>query len=275
MTGSEALRAAVAVLRGVGIEDAARDARLLLAHALHIKADRVTLVLPEPLTPEALACFEAATAARAERKPLSHITGKRLFWGREFAVSGAVLDPRPETETLVQQALGVDFSSVLDLGTGSGCILLSLLADRPQTTGLGVDISANALAVAEANARTLGLTGRARFSLSDWFAEVAGCFDLIVSNPPYIAEAEMSALAPEVRDHEPRLALTPGGDGLAPYRLLCVQAPAYLVPGGMLMVEIGWQQGVAVAGLMAQAGFRDVALVQDLDGRDRVVRGRI
>lgn len=268
------LRGVVARLQAAGVDSPARDARLLLAHALGIAPDRVTLVLQDPLPPEAATRLEAATTARVARKPLSHITGQRLFWGRSFKVTPDVLDPRPETEILVKQALGIDFSRVLDLGTGSGAIVLSLLADRPQAQGLGVDLSPAALAVAQQNAQALGLSGRARFAMSDWFGAVEGCFDLIVSNPPYIAQAEMADLSPEVRDHEPHLALTPGGDGLAAYRVIAAQAPRFLAPGGWLMLEIGWRQGGAVADLMRAAGFGAVALCPDLDGRDRVVCGR-
>jgi release factor glutamine methyltransferase len=268
-----ALRAATAQLQAAGVEGAARDARLLLAHALGIAPDRLTLVLQDPLPPGVGPVFEAAIARRAAREPLSHITGKRLFWGREFIVSDAVLDPRPETETLVEQALGVDFATVLDLGTGSGCIVLSLLADRPRARGLGVDLSEPALKIAKANAAALGVS--TEFVLSDWFGAVEGRFDLIVSNPPYIRADEMAALSPEVRNHEPHLALTPGGDGLAAYRKICAKSPAYLAPGGWLMVETGWHQGPAVAALFSQAGFADVRIVPDLGGQDRVVRGRL
>lgn len=274
MSWTLALREASARLTAAGVPDAPRDARLLLAHARGLPPDRLTLHMADPLVPEALARFEALVAARARRAPVSHLTGQRLFWGRRFAVTPDVLDPRPETETLVALALAEPFSRVLDLGTGSGCILLSLLADRPGATGLGVDVSAAALQVAQRNAEALGLGGRAAFRCSDWCADVAGQFDLIVSNPPYIALAEMPGLSPEVRDHEPHLALTDGADGLAAYRRIAAQAPGHLAPGGRLLLEIGPTQGAAVAGLMRDAGLAGVSVHPDLDGRDRVVLAR-
>ncbi|GAB1380839.1 peptide chain release factor N(5)-glutamine methyltransferase [Pararhodobacter aggregans] len=265
----EALAQAIQRLDAAGIADAPRDARLLLAHALGIAPDRLTLVLRDPAGAEQ-AAFGEAIARRAAREPVSHITGRRLFWGRAFHVTADVLDPRPETETLIAEALGAPFTRLLDLGTGSGAILLTLLAERPAARGLGCDLSPAALAVAEGNAATLGLSGRAEFRQGDWFGPVEGRFDLIVSNPPYIAEAEMAGLAPEVL-REPRMALTPGGDGLDAYRAIARGAGAHLTPGGRLMVEIGPTQGAAVAGLMAAAGLQGIALHPDFDGRDRVV----
>ena len=273
VTGTEALRATIPGLQAVGIEDAPRDARLLLAHAMGIAADRLTLHLSDPLPPEAAARFEAAIGERLRRRPVSQIIGQRLFWGRSFRVTADTLDPRPETETLIALALEEPFSRVLDLGTGTGAILLSLLADRPGATGLAVDLSPAALDVARGNAVALGLSDRAGFRLSDWFVAVEGRFDLIVSNPPYIAAAEMEGLSPEVRDWEPQMALTPGGDGLDAYRAITAGAPAHLEPGGRLMVEIGPTQGEAVAELFRGAGLADVAILPDLDGRPRVVAG--
>ena len=265
----EALAQAIQRLDAAGIPDAPRDARLLLAHALGIAPDRLTLVLRDPVGAEQ-AGFAAAIARRAAREPVSHITGRRLFWGRAFHVTADVLDPRPETETLIAEALGGPFDRVLDLGTGSGAILLTLLAERPAARGLGTDLSDRALAVARGNAAALGLEPRADFARGDWFGPVTGRFDLIVSNPPYIAEAEMAGLSPEVL-REPRMALTPGGDGLDAYRAIVRGAGAHLTPGGRLMVEIGPTQGAAVAGLMAGAGLQGIACRPDLDGRDRVV----
>lgn len=274
MTGAEALAAAIPRLQAAGIPDAPRDARLLLAHALGLPADRLTLVLPDPLPPGAQARLAAALTQRLARQPVSQITGSRQFWGRSFTVTPAVLDPRPETETLVAAALALPARRILDLGTGSGAILLTLLAEWPEAQGEGVDISPEALAVAQQNALALGLAARARLYLSDWWAAVAGRFDLILANPPYIALAEMPALAPEVRDWEPHLALTPGVDGLAAYRVIAAQAGAHLAPGGRLIVECGVGQGAGVAALFAAAGLGSVAILPDMDGRDRVVSAR-
>ena len=262
---------AVAELRAGGVEEAARDARLLLAHAAGVAADRLTLHLQDPASEAVSARFAALVTRRAAREPLSHLTGQRLFWGRAFAVSSAVLDPRPETELLVATALAEPFTRVLDLGTGSGAILISLLADRPAGTGVGVDLSPAALAVARKNAEALGVAERSTWVESDWFAGVEGRFDLILSNPPYIAAEEMAGLSPEVRLHEPHLALTDGADGLSAYRAIVAGAGAHLAPGGRLMVEIGPTQGQAVAALFARAGLQAIRILPDFDGRDRVV----
>jgi release factor glutamine methyltransferase len=270
---SAALAAAVARLRAAGVEDPARDARRLLAHALGIAPDRLALALDAPLG-AAASTFAAAVAARAARQPVAQIVGRREFRGRTFRVTSDVLDPRPETEALVEAALAEPFATVLDLGTGSGCILLTLLAERPAATGLGTDLSAAALAVAVANAEALGLAGRAAFRQADWFDGVTGRFDLIVSNPPYIAEAELPALAPEVRDWEPLSALSPGGDGLAAYRAIAAGGRDRLTPGGRLVVEIGAGQGGSVPAIFAAAGWRDITLSHDLAGRPRVVAAR-
>lgn len=273
MKAQDALRRAIPQLQEAGIEDAARDARVLLAHALGIGHDRLTLKLQDEMTPPQEAMYDAALAARRARQPVAQITGRRLFWGLSFRVTRDVLDPRPETETLVAEALSRPFLKILDLGTGSGCILLSCLKGMPMARGLGTDISDAALQVAMGNTRDLGLEARARFRKSYWFAGVTGAYDLIVSNPPYIAAEEMPALAPEVRDWEPHLALTPGGDGLDAYRAISRGAGARLMPGGRLLVEIGPTQGAAVAALFTAAGLQDVRVLPDMDGRDRVVTG--
>jgi release factor glutamine methyltransferase len=271
MKAQDALRRAIPRLQEAGIEDGSRDARVLLAHALGIGHDRLTLKLQDDLTDPQAVVYEDALVARMARQPVAQITGRRLFWGQSFRVTRDVLDPRPETETLVAEALTQPFLKVLDLGTGTGCILLSCLKGMPMARGLGTDISDAALQVAVGNTRDLGLEARARFRKSDWFANVTGAYDLIVSNPPYIAADEMPWLAPEVRDWEPHQALTPGGDGLDAYRAIARGAGARLMPGGRLLVEIGPTQGPAVAALFATAGLEGIRVLPDLDGRDRVV----
>ena len=251
-----------------GVADPARDASALL-----LSVGEVAVGGGETMPPEVAAAFERAVARRLRREPVSHITGRRAFWMHDFIVTADVLDPRPDTETLVEAALARPFERVLDLGTGSGCILLSLLHERHAATGLGTDISEAALAVARRNAEVAGVADRASFAQSDWLSGVAGSFDLIVSNPPYITEAEMADLAPEVRDWEPHLALTPGGDGLDAYRVLARDAPAHLAPGGRLMVEIGSTQAKAVRALFQEAGLCRVEVAPDIDGRNRVVTG--
>lgn len=273
MSVQAALRAGAARLGAAGISEGAREARLLMAAALGLDPSRMTLHLHDDLGPEGAARFEALVARRAAREPMSHILGQRQFYGRAFKVTGAVLDPRPETECLVAAALEEGFERVLDLGTGSGCILLSLLAEREGAQGLGADVSAVALDVARENAARLGLASRAAFQEADWFKGITGQYDLIVSNPPYIGIAEMPELAPELA-HEPRAALTDEGDGLSAYRAIAAGVLAHLVPGGRILVEIGRTQGADVARIFAEAGLQAVELRQDLDGRDRVVMAR-
>ncbi len=274
MTGAEALRQAVHALRVAEVATPERDARRLLSWAINEPAERLALALPEQIDEEAAELYNAAIAKRIQRIPVSHITGRRLFWGREFHIDGTVLDPRPETETLVAEALSQPFESVLDLGTGSGCILITLLAERPRAIGTGTDISPSAQVMAMANATALDVSDRAQFCVSNWFDGISGRFDLIVSNPPYVAAAEMTDLDPEVRDWEPRGALTDEADGLTAYRAIAGGAGAHLTPDGRLLVEIGPTQGVDVTGLFRAAGLVSVAIHPDMDGRDRVVSAR-
>ena len=274
MTGAEALRAGVARLKAAGIDDPARDARRLMAHALGSDPGRLTLVLPDPITADQHRAFTDMIRARAARQPVAQIIGQRAFFGRRFKVTKDTLDPRPETESLVSEALKVPFERVLDLGTGTGCILLSLLAERPEAKGVGVDISDAALKVAQENAVALNLADRATFQKSDWYSDVGNGFDLIVSNPPYIATDEMNDLDASVRDWEPRHALTDEGDGLSAYRQIAEGAGGVLLPGGCVLVEIGWTQGQSVSTIMREAGLEKVRLHSDLDGRDRVVSAR-
>lgn len=270
-TAAQAMASAAARLRAAGVPDPARDARLLLAHAARIDASRVTLIAPEDLAEEIEERFEKLIALRAVRVPVSHLVGERAFYGRQFQVSRDVLDPRPETEMLVEAALSEPFERVLDLGVGSGCILVTLLAERTTAQGVGVDLSDSACLQASANAVMHGVQARCDIQSSDWFEQVDGQFDLIVSNPPYIALTEMAGLSEEVRNHEPELALTDGGDGLGAYRIIASQAKPFLVPGGRILLEIGPTQAKDVSGFLDQAGFSNIRVVLDLDGRDRVI----
>ena len=271
MTGAEALAGGAARLRAAGVEAAMGDARRLLCHALKLSPERLTLALQAPLSPDAAARFESAIAARAARQPVAQITGVRQFWGREFRVTPDVLDPRPETETLIEAALEAPFARVLDLGTGSGCILLTLLAERAGASGIGIDISEAALKVARANADALGLAQRAEFRRGDWCAGLSARFDLIVSNPPYIGAQEWAGLAPELREWEPRGALCPEGDALAAYRAIAAQVPGRLTRGGRAMLEVGAGQAAAVQEMLRKAGLTRVDARADMDGRARVV----
>ncbi len=266
-----ALRDGTVALKVAGIDSAAGDARVLLADAMGIPPDRLTLHLQDELGAEASAAFAAHIAARAAHQPVAQIIGKRLFWGRSFIVTPDTLDPRPETEVLVAEALTRPFVKMLDLGTGTGCILLSCLAGMPMAVGVGADISQPALDVAQRNADALGLARRAKFQQADWFGGITGRFDLIVSNPPYIALDEMAALSPDVRGHEPHLALTDGADGLNAYRAITAGAGARLLAGGRILLEIGPTQGAAVSALLGAQGFDGIRILPDFDGRDRVV----
>ncbi|TDT77549.1 [protein release factor]-glutamine N5-methyltransferase [Litoreibacter halocynthiae] len=254
---SDALSSAIVRLHEAGIPDPSNEARRLEALAAEQNMDLAELV-----------------ARRVTHEPFSHIAGRRAFWNHEFIVSSAVLDPRPDTETLVEAALTLPFDTVLDLGTGSGCILCSLLAERLSTTGTGTDISPDALDVARRNAALTGTQVRATFIESNWFAGVDGRFDLIVSNPPYITEAAYRDLHPTVHRFEPRIALTPGGDGLDPYRVIAAESTKFLTEDGFVLVEIGYDQGALVQSLFKQHGWRDVACIPDLNGKDRVIRAK-
>ncbi|MFQ6552069.1 peptide chain release factor N(5)-glutamine methyltransferase [Aestuariibius insulae] len=265
----QALTEAASRLSKAGIEGAVREARMLWRAAMprrytdHDDISNGTM----------LSRFESLVARRIAREPMSHLVGYRDFYKHRFRVTADVLDPRPETETLVLAALGRPFDRVLDLGTGSGAIILSVLADRPEATGLGTDLSEAALTVARDNRDRLDLTRQAEFAVSDWYDAVMGRFDLIVSNPPYIAVNEMEDLAPEL-SFEPRMALTDEADGLSAYRKIIRGAPAHLEPGGALMVEVGATQAEDVTALFKEAGFTEITRHPDLDGRNRVISGR-
>lgn len=262
-----ALRSARQRLELVGVPDPARDAAALL------DAVAGTIVgSGDTMTPESATAFERAVQRRLRREPVSHITGRRAFWMHDFIVTPDVLDPRPDTETLVDAARDGPVTRMLDLGTGSGCILASVLHECPHATGLGTDISDAALVVAAQNLRVAGVEDRATLLRSDWLGAVTGLFDLIVSNPPYITETEMRDLSPEVL-HEPRLALTPGGDGLDAYRILTRDAPAHLASGGRMLVEIGAEQGRVVSTLFEAADLTNVRVLTDINGKNRVVSG--
>ncbi|MAB85757.1 MAG: protein-(glutamine-N5) methyltransferase, release factor-specific [Rhodobacteraceae bacterium] len=261
-------------LSGAGIEEFRREARILLAFVVGLDPLQVSIRLEDTLNVEQSAKLEAALSSRVARVPMSHILGYRDFYEHRFIVTPDVLDPRPETEELVTRALSAPFQNVLDLGTGSGCIILSLLAENSSARGLALDQSAKALEVARRNAENLHLTDRLRFCRSDWCQELpAEQFDLIVSNPPYIHPTAMKGLSPEVH-HEPISALTDNIDGLSHYATIAYQAHGFLAPQGRLLFEIGYDQGAAVAQLLRREGYRDIAILEDLDHRPRVVSCR-
>ena len=272
MTLIEALRAGSARLATAGIEGAQRDADRLLSHVLGVEAPMVRLGAQHEMSGDEARAYEAALDRRVAREPVSRIMGRRMFWGRWFEVTPDVLDPRPETELIVALAgEGPVPARLLDLGTGSGILALTLVAEHAGAQAVATDLSEGALVTAARNALGLGVADRVAFLRSDWFSDVEGRFDLIVSNPPYISETEMSGLAPEVLGFDPHGALTPGGDGLGPYRAIAAGLAAHLTPGGRVLVEIGHLQGPAVCDIFAQAGLSEVRLHADMAGKDRVV----
>jgi release factor glutamine methyltransferase len=274
----QAWNAAKARLQAAGVEGPVIDARLLVEAAAGASRTDIIGDPQRVLSEDQAATLEGFIVRRERREPVSHILGRKGFWKIMLGVSADVLTPRPDTETLVELVLRdlpeAKPFSVLDLGVGSGAILLAILAERPAGRGLGVDVSDEALAVARENAANLGLAGRTALLRGDWTRglEDAG-FDLVVANPPYVRSAEIERLAPEVRDHEPRLALDGGPDGLDAYRLLAPEILRVLKPGGRFAVEIGFDQSAEVAALFTAAGAQDVATYKDLANRDRVVAG--
>ncbi len=267
---------ATMALGRAGIEQPRREARLLIAAAIGSGPETVLGYPERPLSGSEKRMAEALVARRCAREPLSRILGRREFWGLPFQLSPATLDPRPESETLVEAVLdSLDDKTrplrLLDLGTGSGCLLLALLSALPAAEGLGVDRAPEALRTAAANARALGLAERARFAASDWGAALAGGWDLVVCNPPYVVEGEIAGLAPEVAAHDPRLALSGGPDGLDAYRSLIPGLLHLLVEGGFAVLEIGVGQAEAVVGLLGEAGLRCRAPRRDLAGHDRCI----
>jgi release factor glutamine methyltransferase len=278
VTVADALRAGTLRLRAAGVEGAAWDAERLLRHVLDWDRARLVASPGAPLTVEAAGRFEALIAERARRRPLQHLVGTQAFWRHEFAVTPDVLIPRPETEGLVEAALERlrerRSPAIVDVGTGSGCIALSIAAERPDAIVHATELSPGALAVAERNARRLGLEGRVRFHLGDLLepvAELAGRFDLVLSNPPYADPADAAALPPEVRDHEPAMALFPSGDGYAVYRRLAPQARTALAEDGALLLEIGLGMEAGVRSILEVAGLRVEEVLPDLQGIPRVV----
>ena len=254
-----------------GFTEAVRDTRRLMAASLKITPDRLLMHSDDPLGDVTEAAFFAMIEMRCSHMPVSRILGSRDFYGRAFQVTPDVLDPRPETETLIAQALDTPFTRFLDLGTGSGAIAVTLLAERVHAKGVAADISQGALSVASMNAKTHDVDARLGLIESDWFSDVTGTFDLIVSNPPYIALDEMDGLSRDVIDHDPRIALTDEADGLTAYESIAADAPQFLNTGGHIMVEIGPTQANAVMAMFQDAHLNNVQIVADLDGRDRVI----
>lgn len=277
-TIKSAIRSSSARLAAAGIEDAGIDARRLLCHALGCEQIKLLTESDRLLSAEETARFEAMLVRRSAREPVSRIMGRRDFYGRTFMVTPGVLDPRPDTETLVEETLRIAHEpeyqgrplSILDIGTGSGAILLTLLAELPQASGLGIDVSADALTVASANAAALGLCDRARFELVDMSKGLPEGYDIWVSNPPYIPAEEITGLDPEVREYDPRLALDGGTDGLDAYRHIVAGASGAAAPRWLAM-EFGAGQSEAICALTRELRPVEQTVTRDLGGHDRCV----
>jgi release factor glutamine methyltransferase len=262
-----------------GIENAKADARILAAHALKLSRAQLISQGDRELEPREIDALSARAARRLKREPVSRIVGEREFWGLRLNIDASVLDPRPETETLVEAALDWVTTNqlrnealrLLDIATGSGALLLALLSELPAAVGIATDKSVGALTMARTNARHLGFADRCRFVAGDYATALRGPFDLIVSNPPYIASGDIPELAPEVRDYDPLLALDGGADGLNAYRVIINDAPRMLAPRGRLIVELGQGQADAVAEIATRAGLSVAALHADLGGISRAL----
>jgi release factor glutamine methyltransferase len=277
-TAGALLDAAAARLAGAGIESARLDARLLLAHVLGVAPGSLLSGSSMAVTPDAASRFDHLVVRREAREPLAYLTGRKGFWSHEFAVGPGVLVPRPETETLIEEAFRLFHDRqaplrLLDLGTGSGCLLLTLLHAFPNATGTGVEQSEAALFFARTNRAALGLEDRAALLATAWQEPALGPFGLVVSNPPYISTAALDGLAPELR-YEPRQALDGGADGLDAYRDLSSRLSAWLAPGGHVLLEIGIGQGEAVSAILAAQGLEMQGIRSDLTGIPRCVVAR-
>lgn len=274
MTYREAVEFGTKCLTDAGVPDAALDAWYLLQMVCKIERSYYYVHGEEDITQDAQKEYEIAVQKRAEHIPLQYIIGEQEFMGLRFKVNSNVLIPRQDTETLVEQVLKIvkPGMKVLDLCTGSGCVLISVLKNAPELTGMGSDISKTALLVAKENAKLHEVD--AEWVRSDLFDNIAETFDVIMANPPYIPTGEILSLMPEVRDFEPENALDGGADGLDFYRKIAGQVKDYLNPGGYVYMEIGYDQGEAVSELMRNAGFTEVEVIKDLARNDRVVKGK-
>lgn len=266
-------RLGVEKLKEAQIKEAELDARLLLEEVCGTNRNDLLVHEKNPVSEKNYNCYVNYIEKRSQHIPLQHILGYQEFMGLHFVVTPDVLIPRQDTETLVEEVMRFlhDGMRILDVCTGSGCILLSLLKYSNDCKGTGCDLSEKAVSVAEENARALGIS--AEFVQSDLFENIRGRYEIIVSNPPYIASEEIPALMEEVREHDPLMALDGGKDGLYFYREIIKQAGDYLYPGGMLFFEIGCGQAADVSGYMRQAGYQDITICKDLSGLDRVVSG--
>jgi release factor glutamine methyltransferase len=282
MTVAQARRTLADAFAQAGLDSPEPDARLLTGHALGLDRTALTIEGERRLGDEAARTLAVLVARRLDREPVARILGVKEFWGLPFRLNTATLVPRPETETVVEASLvAVDAAGprrralrIADLGTGSGALLIALLTELPQATGIGTDVSSQAVAAARDNAAALGVASRAQFAVGDFGATLAGRFDLVVSNPPYVASGDIATLSPEVR-HDPRPALDGGPDGLDAYRTIAGQAASLLGHHGVLVVELGIGQEGTVAALFRAAGLAPSPARPDLSGIPRALHARL
>jgi len=274
MKVQELLTASQAKLRECGISDPIRDARLLLAACLELRTQNLNLLNDSYISEVKISKFWRMVKERCKRKPVSKILGYRSFWGRDFEINENVLDPRGDTETLIELILDCKFENMLELGTGSGAIAITVLAERPEVTCVATDISEYALKTASTNSKRHGVESRLKLLHSNWFEKISGSFDVIVSNPPYISSKEYAQLSAEVVKYDPKISLTLGGDGLEAYREILSQALEKLSKNGHIFLEIGYTQANAVGHLFREAGFQQIKVHKDLGSRDRVISAK-
>ena len=274
MKVQELLIASQAKLRECGISDPIRDARLLLADCLELRTQNLNLLNDSYISEIKISKFWRMVKERCKRKPVSKILGYRSFWGRDFEINENVLDPRGDTETLIELILDCKFENMLELGTGSGAIAVTVLAERPEVTCVATDISEYALKTASTNSKRHGVESRLKLLHSNWFEKISGSFDVIVSNPPYISSEEYAKLSAEVVKYDPKISLTLGGDGLEAYREILSRALEKLSKNGHIFLEIGYTQANAVGHLFREAGFQQIKVHKDLGSRDRVISAK-
>ena len=258
-----------------GIEGAARGARILTAYALQIPISELSLKINEQVSGKLTSKLEKLILRRINREPISKILGRRDFWGRTFSINENVLDPRGDTETLIDFVIEKPVKSVLELGTGSGAIAITLACEWKEVHVTAVDISEDALLLAKLNAEKFNVQNKIHFLKSDWYGSVKGLFDLIISNPPYIGLAEQDELSAEVIKYDPEIALFAGRDGLDAYKKIIPNLPKFLKPDGFVALETGASQGVQVKNMMNAVGFIDAKIVKDLSGKDRLVAAKL
>ena len=257
-----------------GIEGAARDARILTAYALQIPISELSLKINEQVSEKKISKLEKLILRRINREPISKILGRREFWGRTFFINENVLDPRGDTETLIEYVIEKPVKSVLELGTGSGAIAITLACEWKEVHVTAVDISEEALSLAKSNAEKFNVQNKIDFLKSDWFQAVKGPFDLIISNPPYIGLIEKDEISTEVIKYDPQIALFAGRDGLDAYKKIIPDLAKFLNPDGFVVLEIGASQSNQVKNMMNLVGFIETQIVKDLSGNDRLVAAK-